>query len=214
MSVIPDVICPHCGGVVTVEKTNFFESHLCEHCLNFASIKELSSCCNRPDYKPVKFVTASQTIQVREQCQYCGNIKGNSIGGFNKDERERLPVADVDKRERRSTFISGAYKKLSEKKLELSRTKNKERYHQRLKEYSDYLNSPEWKAKRLLVLQRDKYLCQSCLLTKAIQVHHKTYEFCDLKGNEPCFDLFSVCLPCHDYIENRKREIRLSNSKL
>jgi len=28
--------------------------------------------------------------------------------------------------------------------------------------YQEYLNGPEWRAKRLVILERDEYKCQSC----------------------------------------------------
>lgn len=60
--------------------------------------------------------------------------------------------------------------------------------------YSEYLNSPEWKSKRQRVLERDDYTCQACLKRKATQVHHLTYE---RLYNEPLFDLVSICDICH-----------------
>lgn len=62
--------------------------------------------------------------------------------------------------------------------------------------YHDYLQSPEWKAKRNAVLERDKHKCRICD-GKADRVHHMTY---DRKFNEPLYDLISVCKECHTMI--------------
>jgi hypothetical protein len=73
---------------------------------------------------------------------------------------------------------------------------NKQTY----KSYKEYLQSCEWKEKREIVLIRDKYLCQSCMLAKATIVHHKNY---DNIFNEPLFDLISVCDKCHKRIHSK-----------
>ena len=79
-----------------------------------------------------------------------------------------------------------------------------------LRQYSQYLQSPEWRAKRDLVLKRDNYVCQACLNALATQVHHKSYEFVDLAGSEPAFDLVAICTPCHDKVEQMKKDRRKS----
>jgi hypothetical protein len=63
--------------------------------------------------------------------------------------------------------------------------------------YQAYLNSPKWKAKRILVLRRAKYKCEKCKRRQATQIHHKTYE---RVFNEPLSDLLAVCAPCHRQI--------------
>lgn len=72
-------------------------------------------------------------------------------------------------------------------------------------EYNKYMKSKAWATKRGLVLQRDNHTCQSCLKNVATQVHHLSYRFVDFLGNEPAFDLMSVCKECHDAIEVVKK---------
>jgi len=63
-----------------------------------------------------------------------------------------------------------------------------------------YLASPEWKAKRQLVLQRDHYTCQACGATSVpLEVHHISY--CQLY-EEPLTHLVSVCRECHQAIHD------------
>jgi hypothetical protein len=63
--------------------------------------------------------------------------------------------------------------------------------------YGKYLASEKWKAKRLLVLERDDYFCQDCgvdLQGKLAHVHHLTY---DRIFNEKLSDLQTLCPECH-----------------
>jgi len=68
------------------------------------------------------------------------------------------------------------------------------------KNYEDYLNSNVWKLKRLTILQRDKFVCQECLKSRATSVHHITYANL---GDEKDYELVSLCQPCHDNIHNK-----------
>ncbi len=67
--------------------------------------------------------------------------------------------------------------------------------------YQYYLNSPQWGAKRLKVLRRDKFVCQKCKTQRATQVHHKTYKRI---FRERLTDLMSVCAECHRKIHGIK----------
>ncbi len=62
-------------------------------------------------------------------------------------------------------------------------------------EYSKYLNSNEWKKKRLAVLNRANHLCEGCLNEKATEAHHTTYKHV---GNELLFELVALCHSCHE----------------
>jgi hypothetical protein len=66
--------------------------------------------------------------------------------------------------------------------------------------YYAYLESPEWKAKRDVVLCRDRFLCQACRAAKATEAHHLTYEHL---GREPLFDLIAVCRSCNARLRAR-----------
>ncbi len=68
-------------------------------------------------------------------------------------------------------------------------------------EYTAYLNSPEWKARRSLVLKRAKNICEGCLLASAVQVHHTTYEHV---RNELLFELVALCTSCHNRAHDGK----------
>jgi len=71
---------------------------------------------------------------------------------------------------------------------------------ERRERHAEYLGSAEWWERRSMRMDLDSYLCQArisgCSIT-ATEVHHHTYRFW---GNEPMFDLVSVCRHCHEQI--------------
>ncbi len=201
----PPIYCPLCTHALTVEITEYFESRICENCFEHAVIISHDGCCLKPELQPVKFITSGNTIQVRSQCKNCGKLYPTSQGGFTKEQREKLPLCDLTARDNFQNKISNAWtesfqkKKVGQQKLFALR---KDDWFER---YSKYLQSPEWRDKRDLVLKRDNKLCQACLKSYATQVHHRSYEFVDMTGSEPAFDLIAVCGPCHDKIEEMKK---------
>lgn len=66
--------------------------------------------------------------------------------------------------------------------------------------YAAYLNSPEWKQKRLEALRRANYRCEACPETESLEVHHLTY---DRLGFERPQDLRVLCNPCHSQEHGR-----------
>ena len=141
------------------------------------------------DFIPVAFVIANSNIQVRMYCRKCHYIKPNSESKakFNMDI---LPKKNLDE-------YKAYYEEIKKQSLlllkeltdKLSITNDKFRHEN----YEGYLLSPEWKRLRELVLIRDKGICQICG-TKAMQVHHLTYQHI---GNEFDFELVALCISCH-----------------
>jgi hypothetical protein len=115
--------------------------------------------------------------------------------GFRLNEITRNAVVKVEKLEVKSFKDIDVEKKINTIKKEEKPLSKKERWFK--EKYIPYLKSKEWKVKRLLVLERDNYLCQACLKSKATEVHHLTYKHV---FNEPCFELVSICNPCHKLI--------------
>lgn len=84
--------------------------------------------------------------------------------------------------------------------------------------YTVYMASAAWKAKRLLVLERDGWQCMTCdcihegRFTKAdLEVHHRHYRNL---GNESLEDLVSICPECHDAITSVHRRRRYEVKEL
>lgn len=76
---------------------------------------------------------------------------------------------------------------------------------ERREAYQEYLSSPAWRQKRELRLRMDNGACQArlwCCTEMATEVHHLTYRHI---GNEPLFDLRSVCSACHREITRMDR---------
>lgn len=79
--------------------------------------------------------------------------------------------------------------------------KNEIRPLSRREKYNNvYLNSPEWKRKRYLVMKRDNWTFQKCQ-SKATEVHHLKYARNISK--EPLDWLIAICNNCHRNIHNK-----------
>ena len=64
--------------------------------------------------------------------------------------------------------------------------------------YKEKLLDPRWQKKRLGVLERDGWECQSCGDTETtLHIHHKKYNGCDPWDIEDCY-LTTLCKECHD----------------
>jgi hypothetical protein len=81
--------------------------------------------------------------------------------------------------------------------------KQRERADGFKRKYDIYLESPEWREKRAVVLKRANGVCEGCLLRKATQVHHTTY---DHFGDEFMFELIAICDECHKRLHTEKFE--------
>lgn len=76
-------------------------------------------------------------------------------------------------------------------------------------DYLEQLKSPKWQKKRLEILNRDNFTCQSCgNKDSQLHVHHKSY----LNGNSlweyDDFTFITLCADCHSEITEKKRYIK------
>lgn len=122
------------------------------------------------------------------QCLDCGRAAGSSV---KKTEWPAIrPAWDLDvelNMRTRMDYLRGI--------ADLKQAIRWQRQQQdRSSEYAEYLNSPVWRTKRQKVLERDNYVCCGCLVNKATQVHHLTYEHI---YDELLFELVSICDDCH-----------------
>lgn len=94
-------------------------------------------------------------------------------------------------------YIIHIFKTLVEKSFQSDKV-NLNHYRQWKQQY---LKSPEWKALKSKVLNRDNFTCQSCNTDGIpLEVHHITYQNF---GNENLSDLVSLCRNCHQSIHDK-----------
>jgi hypothetical protein len=136
-------------------------------------------------------VYANGTRHYFEQCLNCGRSVGSAIP--HKD------VVDIDNVPPWDNQLENAYQFLIDEMVNQLQLEKEQQFTDqrsaRRDEYAEYLKSDVWASKRTRVLKRDQYLCQACLTRTATQVHHKKYP--EIFGDEPLFDLESVCTTCH-----------------
>lgn len=128
---------------------------------------------------------ANGRFYLRFQCLDCGEL----VGTFQKQagvDMSDLSEIDIAFRER-----------MQRQRWDRQRRDAERKRLQRHLRYEAHLNSPEWSAKRQLVLKRDGYTCRCCLTAHAQEVHHLSYEHL---GDEYGWELQSVCRPCHERV--------------
>lgn len=131
-------------------------------------------------------------------CSFCGTI----IKRLSKSEVMQLDVSkvlefdDEDYRKNREA----QWKKRNDEYQEIRRLEQESNDRAWLEKYTKYLQSPEWREKRKLVMLRAQGICEGCRKANATEVHHLTYE---RLGDEMLFDLVAICKMCHDKIPNR-----------
>jgi|SRR5882672_123533 len=62
-------------------------------------------------------------------------------------------------------------------------------------EYKQYIQSKEWRIRRLQAIERDDSRCRVCNSGENLDVHHRTYK---RLGDELSNDLTTLCEACHD----------------
>lgn len=151
------------------------QHHLTRHCHH-----------NRIDIR--RAVVGGGQVQFRQQCLDCGEGVGTAIA------RAAAPkdAADFDRsiaEKRNAAYLAGREAILLK---HLKRQKAKIGAY--WVDYNKYLASPEWAAKRDLVLKRAKFVCEGCGERPAVAAHHLTYKN---KFREFLFELVAVCQDCH-----------------
>lgn len=123
-----------------------------------------------------------------EQCRRCGwtspHLKHDRVS---LQTRQDCPEVDVDLKQ---DWLDRRLRRQKEIREEL----NLERRADWFEDHDEYLKTESWRMKRELVLKRDNYLCQGCRSSRAVHVHHLTYE--NVK-DELLFQLVSLCEECH-----------------
>lgn len=180
------------------EDIKFYTIWKCESCGNSGIKQNYPYCCNNQELVELRSETSNGKWQRRRGCKNCKSLVGTALP--KGDDFNKLPYLKYEQQLVYQQIRSDAHDEC--RKYCNEYTQDFREYLQlkeRLK-YEKYLQTPQWKAKALIVKERDKYLCQMCLTAKATEVHHITY---DRKYNELTSDLISVCHKCHSSIHNK-----------
>jgi len=144
--------------------------------------------CGHRRTRLVYIIQSNGAIQYKRQCQDCYQDTTLFISHkkLSKAEKASAVPRDDEKRDAHQQSYYTERRRLQQEAF--------------WKLYTGYLSSPEWAARHVAVLRRDRYICQLKLkgcTRRAIQVHHLTYANV---GNEPLDDLISVCVHCHEIV--------------
>ena len=129
--------------------------------------------------------------QIKLQCLDCGQSVGHAIkhAAIAPDILASIDEFDYEFRSL-----------MQEKMTEARRIKWEKNFGEwladspkRKAEYTAYLATPQWRAKREKVIDRENGLCQGCREHRIEEVHHLTY---DNRGNELLFQLVGLCSSC------------------
>jgi 5-methylcytosine-specific restriction endonuclease McrA len=63
--------------------------------------------------------------------------------------------------------------------------------------YEEQLKDDRWKWKRMEILERDWHICQKCMSSRNLNVHHKWYEPGKMAWDYPNYALITWCESCH-----------------
>lgn len=74
--------------------------------------------------------------------------------------------------------------------------------------YEQQLQTPEWRSKRLEIIERDLWMCQHCMSTRNLQVHHKYYEDDRMAWDYPNIALLTLCDQCHDNVHKYRGPLK------
>ena len=134
----------------------------------------------------------SHCNQIKLQCLDCGMSVGHAIKHSAIAPNVLAEIQEFDQ-EFRDLMIEKRSAELKEE-FKAKRAQWEAEFPERHAKYIDYLNTPEWKAKRELVIDRENGICQGCRSAPIQEVHHATYK---TLGNELLFQLVGLCSPCH-----------------
>lgn len=131
----------------------------------------------------------------RRQCQRCGEgtevVKASAL-----TDRQRANALPWDEGLKRNWWTAK-----SERMAVLQAEERERELADWRASYSAYLQTPEWRRLRALVLERSGGLCEGCRRAPAAEIHHLTYE---RVGHEMAFDLVAVCSACHGAIHGKE----------
>lgn len=83
------------------------------------------------------------------------------------------------------------------------------------KSYSELLKDPRWQRKRLEILQRSDFSCETCSETeRTLHVHHKTYRTGAMPWEYDDSELESICERCHQRTHDLRNSLKRSIARM
>lgn len=73
--------------------------------------------------------------------------------------------------------------------------------------YAQKLKDPRWQRKRLEILERDEWMCQTCYASElTLHVHHKSYTWGNDPWDYPSGNLVTLCCDCHEAETEQRKQ--------
>jgi hypothetical protein len=163
--------------------------------------------CPHPDEQATlrKRIATGGTAMVGHQCGECGRLVGQWVKLERVPKWRDLPAWDHELEERWDLSERRRLGEYREWRVQqdgvVAFGRDTAPGPNFWEKYNEYLNSPEWREKRELVLRRANGICEGCGKVNATQVHHLNYAHV---GREMLFELVAVCDACHEIIHGRK----------
>lgn len=160
--------------------------------------------CDHDALQPTRKINAAGAMVVVLQCKRCG--KHVRQAKKTEHDLERLPWFDKALQAQWAHEYSQAWEQARQERNADRQEEVDAQAALWWREYNRYLDSDEWRSLRAKVLLRDNYLCQGCLVNRATQAHHISYEMYNATGHSMAYELKAICKECHDKIHPEMRE--------
>ena len=148
--------------------------------------------------------TRAGTSMFGYQCLLCGKVDGQWVKKATIESPDEIPSWDAVLEDR-------ALKAWLNQEAERRSSDSENRRNMWFRAYTQFLDSPEWRAMRKRVHERAGGICESCLMRPSDQVHHTAYPKTppDLEltpwrpptiaefSQQPLWELRAVCYQCH-----------------
>lgn len=144
----------------------------------------------------VRYTDSLGRPSVRYQCQRCGHGEG----GIKRSEVSDINALPAWNKSLDERWLAARKARVEELERERERERARES-EQWWRNYTIYLRSPEWKALRRLIMERDNYTCQGCMGKfdpAHLVCHHKSYVGYNRVGRTYGFEVETLCYTCHD----------------
>jgi 5-methylcytosine-specific restriction endonuclease McrA len=148
--------------------------------------------CECEDKRPKFKITESGAKTFGFQCEKCGSWERKKREYFSFDIPTSPFSQEIRNRFRDARNAEGQNVIEIWQEIKTERLQNESARWR--SDYEAYLSSDRWKMKRMAALERDRHICQGCLIKPATEVHHLSYKNI---GNELLFELVSLCHDCH-----------------